>query len=68
MITLKPKWTWTSDRLHHETLANGVRKSADVLLLEMYGARCDEFDPDCELCKRWKALDDLTRNPFDDGD
>lgn len=41
-----------------------VRLVAGGLLSEWFGTRCKDFDPDCECCKRWKLLDDMTENPF----
>ena len=40
------------------------RKIADTLVYEYFGARCEVFDSECEVCRRWKALDELTDTPF----
>jgi len=43
-----------------------VRMFAVTFLKEFFGERCSNFfDPVCECCRRWKALDDLTRDPWD---
>lgn len=41
-----------------------VRVAAEYFLTKHFGKRCKDFDPDCEGCKRWKLLDELTENPF----
>jgi hypothetical protein len=35
-------------------------------LIKWWGDKCDEFEPECELCKRWKAYEDLIYDPFKD--
>lgn len=45
-------------------MAGHVRIVGETLLREYFGERCHEFDPNCANCERWKALDDLTENPF----
>ena len=47
-----------------EKQAGHIRTIADTLLYEYFGARCEIFESECEICRRWKALDDLTDNPF----
>lgn len=47
-------------------MAGHLRTIAYTLLVEFFGERCLDFEPDCECCKRWKMLDDLTENPFVD--
>lgn len=42
-----------------------VRVVAESMLRVNFGERCKDFDPDCECCRRWKLLDDLTANPFE---
>jgi len=49
-------------------MASHVRTTAETLLTEWFGERCDDFDADCLCCQRWAALDVLLRNPFEDGE
>ncbi len=46
-------------------MVSHIRIIANTMLEENFGPRCPNFDGDCECCKRWKALDDLTANPFE---
>ena len=46
--------------------ASYIREIAECMLDRHFGPRCEEFEPECECCKRWKALDDLTENPYAD--
>jgi hypothetical protein len=41
-----------------------VRQNADALLTQWVG-KCDDYDPDCAGCKKWKALTELLDNPFE---
>ena len=43
-----------------------VRDAASLLLTKNFGKRCPGFDADCLACQRWKLLDALLKNPFDD--
>lgn len=31
----------------------------DQYVTQYYGTRCDEFEPDCPVCKFWKWRDDI---------
>lgn len=31
-----------------------------------FGPRCVVFEPTCEVCRRWRLLDQLVQNPFED--
>ena len=42
-----------------------LRAVAETMLEEYYGERCPDFHTDCECCRRWKLLDELTANPFE---
>lgn len=46
--------------------ARHIRTIAESVLTEYFGERCVEFDDHCDCCRRWKLLDDLTANPFED--
>lgn len=37
---------------------------ASGFLVEMFGERCLDYHEDCEVCKRWKLLDELVASPF----
>lgn len=54
--------------LKFKDAAEQIRYLAEHLLIEEFGHRCDEYYEDCDICKRWKALDTLTENPFDPED
>ena len=41
-----------------------VEAAATAFLLEWFGERCPDFEPHCEVCKRWAALDTLLEDPF----
>ena len=43
---------------------NHLRTIAEDMLNEHFGKRCPDFEPECECCKRWAALDVLKENPF----
>jgi hypothetical protein len=62
------EWTWSSEHLHFDTRAKVVRSFAEPLLREFFGDRCEDFEPGCECCKRWAALDRLLENPFEPGE
>lgn len=64
-ITIGPI-TYASDKIHFDALAGVAREATLPLLTEIYGKRCEEFDEDCLCCQKWKALDFLLENPFDD--
>jgi len=53
-----------SDHDDFELIAGHVRTIATELLLRYFMERCLDFDPNCENCKRWRALDALLKNPF----
>jgi hypothetical protein len=44
--------------------ATGVYEQAVPFLVEWFGPRCRDFEPDCEACRRWAALDVLLDNPW----
>ena len=45
-------------------LARHVEAIAKPFLVEMFGERCPDFEPGCESCKRWMALDMLLDDPW----
>ena len=57
-----------SDRDEFAMLAGHIVAVATGFLTEMFGDRCKDFEPDCECCRRWKMLDALVKNPFDEGE
>ena len=40
-----------------------IRTIAEEFLLEHFGERCPDFEPNCDCCKRWAALDVLIQEP-----
>lgn len=34
-----------------------VLRQADNFVLHTFGERCDEYEPECCVCKAWHALD-----------
>lgn len=55
----------TSDEEAFPIYVEQLTAMADEYLRAFFGERCPDYEPDCEACKRWKALDELTRNPFE---
>ena len=43
-----------------------VRCAVDTFLVKWWGERCKEFEPTCALCQKWKAVDCLLDNPFEE--
>ena len=39
-------------------------RDVEVFLRLWFGDRCESFDGDCVVCKKWKAFDFLFENPF----
>lgn len=56
--------TVVDDETRFRLFASYIRTLAERLLTEVFGERCDEFEASCEVCRRWKLLDDLLANPF----
>ena len=40
-------------------MADHIRTVAEAYLEMWFGERCDDFDPNCVVCQKWKQLDDL---------
>ncbi len=57
---------WKSEYQRFSHLARAVRVEAEVLLVQEFGERCEDYEPECLCCKRWKALDDLIANPYEE--
>lgn len=57
-----------SDQERFAAMAVGVRYVAESMLNEFYGERCETFEPSCVCCNRWRHLDALVANPFEDGE
>lgn len=53
---------------HEEFEAHVVKvlNPARKFLIKWFGQRCEEYDPNCECCRRWRLLDNLLENPFDE--
>lgn len=45
----------------YQVVNDGVKRLAGAMLEEVFGSRCPDFDADCECCRRWRLLDDLTQ-------
>lgn len=58
--------TWGSDAVRWDAYAQPVQETGELFIAEWFGPRCKEFDPDCECCRRWRLLDQLLENPFQD--
>ena len=41
--------------------AKAIKKLSAAMLVEHFGEQCKEFEPECECCERWAALNRLTR-------
>lgn len=55
---------WANDWFHFESLA--PRAAAEEFVREMFGERCPDYEANCECCQRWRLLDELLANPFED--
>ena len=55
-----------NDEREFDIMAGHIRTIAETMLVKFFGERCPDFEPDCECCRRWKLLDELTENPFKD--
>lgn len=64
-VDLSAPITWSSDWLEFESLAMPVIAAAAHFLTQMFGERCPDYCDGCEVCRRWKLLDELTANPHD---
>lgn len=36
------------------------------VIIEHFGDRCDDCEPECIICQKWKAFDFLFENPFEE--
>ncbi len=54
-----------SDAASFEMMAGHIRTIAETMLKEHFGERCDDYEPDCMCCQRWRALDKLLANPYE---
>lgn len=41
--------------------------ATETFVREYYGDRCDDFDPLCTLCRKWRAFDELFELNEDSG-
>src|SRR5271166_4825069 len=55
-----------SNKARYAEIARHLAAIGETLLVEWWGKRCPDFEASCECCKRWKALDLLVKNPFED--
>ncbi len=49
----------------YQNAAKLVYDAAASFLSEFWGERCPDYEPLCDCCKRWRALDVLTCAPGD---
>ena len=42
------------------------RNEIESVLLEHFGEKCKDFEPNCHCCKKYKALEVLFENPYED--
>ena len=50
-----------------QTFESGIRPIrlvAEWFLSQHFGERCEDMHADCEICRRYAALDVFTENPF----
>ena len=55
-----------SDREEFAKHARHIRTIAEVMLEESFGPRCPDESPGCPTCDRYRLLDELTANPFEE--
>ena len=55
-----------TDFQRFEMMAGHIRTIAETMLTEFFGDRCADYVPSCINCQRWRLLDELTLNPFDE--
>ncbi len=55
--TKRSDYSWMSETEHEATLA--LRLICSKWVSDHFGEQCEEFEPSCECCKRWKLLEDL---------
>ena len=63
---LADAYTESELELEFDSDAVCVLRAARKMLIKHFGERCPDYEPECECCKRWKLLDDLIANPFND--
>jgi len=56
---------WPSDKAEFDAGARTARAAIEPILEQWFG-KCTDYDCSCEGCRRWKLLDQLLQNPFDD--
>lgn len=56
----------TEDAATFLIVSGHVRTVATAFIEEQFGERCTEYEPECECCKRWKALDIILENPWNE--
>lgn len=49
-----------------EVMTQQAKGLAADFIVEQFGNRCIDFEDDCPCCQRWKALDELFANPYDE--
>lgn len=45
-----------------------ARPIIETILNTHFGQRCPDYCEDCEVCRRWKLMDDLLESPYLDSD
>lgn len=53
-----PTFDW-QDELNEQYVSLGLYETIKGWLTENFGERCEQFNPNCECCRRWLALDNL---------
>lgn len=44
-----------------------IRPAIEALVIEFFRPRCVDFDPHCPICRKWRQVDELLENPFEEG-
>lgn len=55
-----------SEHTDFEDSCDFLRLESSEFLKTWFGPKCEDFEPNCECCQRWKALETLFNNPFDE--
>ena len=45
-------------------MSNEAFHAAARMIEEHFGPRCEDEEPSCLICQRWKLLDRLTESPY----
>lgn len=58
-------WKYSSDHVEWQARTEYSHYAISLLLRDMFGERCKEYEEGCECCRRWRLLDELLANPFE---